>query len=133
MSKKGTVAKVALGTAAVLAVVGNKACDFAIKRPDPLKEKKPETREVYIKRAEIRQRNNRNFLDCNPEDLSLTAINGDNMRAWYLPAEKKSNSRGPEPPRYREWEMHRPEQWLHPKGVHEGSGAVKVRRKQRRR
>ena len=40
MSKKGTAAKVALGVAAVAAVAGNLACDFAIKRPDPLKEKK---------------------------------------------------------------------------------------------
>ena len=88
MSKKGLVA--ALGTAAVLAVVGNKACDVAIKRPDPLKENKPETREVYIKRAQVRERNNRNFYNCEPEDLSLKAVNGDNMRAWFLPAEKPS-------------------------------------------
>ena len=90
MSKKGTVAKVALGAAAVVAVAGNMACDLAIKRPDPLKEKEPETREVYIKRAQTRERNNRNFYNCEPEDLSLKAINGDNMRAWFLPAEKES-------------------------------------------
>ena len=91
MSKKGTVTKVALGVTAVAAVAGNLACNFAIKRPDPLKEKKPETREVYIKRAEIRERNNRNFYNCEPEDLSLKAVNGDNMRAWFLPAEKETN------------------------------------------
>ena len=90
MSKKGTAAKVALGAAAVIAVAGNLACDYAIKRPDPLKEKKPETREVYIKRAQTREKNNRNFYNCEPEDLSLKAINGDNMRAWFLPAEKES-------------------------------------------
>lgn len=90
MSKKGTVAKVVLGATAAVAVAGNMACDYVIKRPDPLKEKKPETREIYIKRASVRERNNRNFYNCDPEDISLKAFNGDNMRAWFLPAEKES-------------------------------------------
>ncbi len=88
MKKKGTVAKIALGVTAVAAVAGNLACNYAIKRPDPLAEKEPETREVYKKRAEVRQRNNRNFFNCEPEDLSLTSVNSDNMRAWFLPAKK---------------------------------------------
>ncbi len=90
MKKKGTAAKVALGVTAVAAIAGNFACDYAIKRPDPLKEKDVEMREVYRKRAEIRKRNNQNFFDCNPEDLSLMGVNGCNMRAWFLPAKKTS-------------------------------------------
>ncbi len=90
MKKKGKVAKVALGVTAAAALIGNFACDYAIKRPNPLKEKDKEMREVYIKRAEIRKRNNQNFYDCNPEDLSLMGVNGCNMRAWFLPAKKPS-------------------------------------------
>lgn len=87
--KKNTAAKIALGTAAVLAFAGNTACDFAIKRPDPLKPKKPETREAYIKRNEIRRRNNQYLYDHNPEDLTLKSVDGLTMKAWFVPAESK--------------------------------------------
>lgn len=82
-------AKVALGVAAVAAVTGNIACDYAIKRPDPHKIKKPETSEVYIKRAETRKRNNQRLYDANPEDLSLTSVDGLLMKAWFVPADSK--------------------------------------------
>lgn len=87
--KKNTAAKIALGTAAVLAFAGNTACDFAIKRPDPLKPKKLETREAYIKRNEIRRRNNQYLYDHNPEDLTLKSVDGLTMKAWFVPAESK--------------------------------------------
>ncbi len=88
--KKTTKVATALGVTAAVAALGNYACNYAIKRPDPLKDKAAETREVYIKRAQLRQRNNQNFYDCNPEDLSLTGVNGCNMKAWLLPAKKPS-------------------------------------------
>ncbi len=90
MKKTTKIATAALGVAAAVAALGNYACDYAIKRPDPLKEKEKEMREVYIKRAEIRRRNNRNFLDCEPEDVSIKGVTGLNMRAWFLPAKKPS-------------------------------------------
>ena len=87
--KKSTPVKIALGAAAVAALAGDIACDFAIKRPDPNKKKKPETREAYIKRAETRKRNNQRLYDANPEDLTLTSVDGLVMKAWFVPAESK--------------------------------------------
>lgn len=63
------------------------ACSFAINRP---KEKKPETEEIYIKRAEIRKRNNQRLYDLNPEDVTIKSFDGLNMKAWFLPAETES-------------------------------------------
>ena len=87
--KTGKLAKIAVGTAAVLAFAGNTACDFAIKRPDPNKPKKPETREAYIKRNELRRKNNQYLYDHNPEDLTLKSVDGITMKAWFVPAESK--------------------------------------------
>ncbi len=63
------------------------ACSFAINRP---KTKKPETEEIYIKRAEIRKKNNQRLYDLNPEDLTIKSVDNLNMKAWFLPAEKES-------------------------------------------
>ena len=87
--KTGKLAKIAVGTAAVLAFAGNTACDFAIKRPDPNKPKKPETREAYIKRNELRKKNNQYLYDHNPEDLTLKSVDGITMKAWFVPTESK--------------------------------------------
>lgn len=87
--KKNTFAKIALGTTAVLAFAGNTACEFALRRPDPNKPKKPETREAYIKRAELRKKNNQYLYDHNPEDLTLTSVDGLTMKAWFVPTESK--------------------------------------------
>lgn len=81
--------KVALGVTAVAALTGNIACDYAIKRPDPNKKKKPETRPMYIERAKKREINNQRLYDSNPEDLSLKSVDGLTMRAWFVPAESK--------------------------------------------
>ncbi len=88
--KKTTKVATALGVTAALAALGNCACDIAIKRPNPLKSGKAEMREVYIKRSQIRKRNNQHFYDCNPEDIDITSVNGCKMRAWFLPAKKPS-------------------------------------------
>ena len=64
------------------------ACSFAIDRPK--KEKKPETEEIYIKRAEIRRKNNQRLFDLDPEDVSTKSVDGLNMKAWFLPAEKET-------------------------------------------
>ena len=68
---------------------GAAACAFnyGIVRP---KTKKPETEEIYIIRQEIRKANNQRLYDLNPEDLTLKSIDGLNMKAWYLPAEKET-------------------------------------------
>ncbi len=84
--------KITLAVVSVLAAVFGGAaifaCDYAIKRP---KEKKPETKEVYIKRAEIRKKNNQRLYDLNPQDLRIKSVDDLNMMAWYLPAEKETN------------------------------------------
>ena len=85
--KKSTPFKIALGVAAVAAVAGDIACDYAIKRPDPNKPKEPPKSEIYIQRAEARKRNNQHLYDSNPEDLSLTSVQGLNMKAWFVPVE----------------------------------------------
>lgn len=90
MKKKNKALKVGLGVTAAAFAVADLACDFAIKRPDPTKKKKPETREMYIKRAEIRRQNNQNLYDLNPEDLTIKSVDGLDMKAWYLPAEKET-------------------------------------------
>lgn len=90
MKKRNIAATVAVGLTTVAAVAGNIACNYAIKRPDPLKPKKPETREVYIKRAETRKINNQNFYDCSPEDLEIKSVDGLAMKAWFLPTENPS-------------------------------------------
>lgn len=87
--KKSTPVKVLLGAAAVAAIAGDIACDYAIKRPDPNKPKKPEKREAYIKRAELRKLNNQHLYDSNPEDLSLKSVDGLNMKAWFVPTDSK--------------------------------------------
>lgn len=63
------------------------AFNFAIKRP---KKKKPETEEIYLIRQEIRKANNQRLYDLNPEDLTIKSVDGLNMKAWYLPAEKET-------------------------------------------
>lgn len=63
------------------------AFNYGIVRP---KSKKPETEEIYIIRQEIRKANNQRLYDLNPEDLTLKSIDGLNMKAWYLPAEKET-------------------------------------------
>lgn len=85
--KKSTPLKIALGTAAFAGLVGNIACEFAIKRPDSNKPKKPETRQVYIQRAETRKRNNQHLYDSNPEDLTIKSVQGFDMKAWFVPVE----------------------------------------------
>ena len=85
MKKKNKALTVGLGVTAAAFAVADLACDYAIKRPDPSKKKKPETREMYIKRAEIRRQNNQNLYDLNPEDLTIKSIDGLDMKAWYLP------------------------------------------------
>ena len=87
--KKHTALKAVLGTAAVAAIAGDLACDFAIKRPDPQKPKKPTTNEVYRRRTEIRKINNQRLYDSNPEDLTLTSVDGLQMKAWFVPADSK--------------------------------------------
>lgn len=87
--KKSTPFKATLGVTAAAALTGYLACEFAIKRPDPNKPKKPETREVYKKRAEIRKINNQYLYDSNPEDLSLKSVDGLTMKAWFVPADSK--------------------------------------------
>lgn len=86
-------AKIALGTALGLGVVagvaGKIACDYAIKRPDETKPKAPPKSEVYKRRAELRKRNNQYLYDSNPEDLTLTSVDGLMMKAWFVPAESK--------------------------------------------
>jgi fermentation-respiration switch protein FrsA (DUF1100 family) len=82
-------AKAALGVAAVAAAVADVACDYAIKRPNPNK-KKPETRDMYIKRNELRKINNRKFFELNPEDVAIKGITGLTMKGWFLPAEKET-------------------------------------------
>lgn len=86
--KKTTAAL--LGLTAAAAVAGNIACDYAIKRPKP-SDRKPDTEEKYIKRAELRRKNNRYLYEKNPEDICLKSVDGLNMRAWFLPAEKPSD------------------------------------------
>lgn len=81
---------VGIGLAAGICGLANYGCNFTIKRADPNKKQKPETREMYIKRAEIRKQNNQRLYDLNPEDLTLTSVNGLKMKAWYLPAETES-------------------------------------------
>jgi len=85
--KKITPIKIALGTAAVLGIAGDIACDYAIKRPDANKKTKPVISEVYKKRAELRKRNNQHLYDSNPEDLSLKSVQGLEMKAWFVPVE----------------------------------------------
>ena len=85
--KKSTPFKIALGTAAFAGLVGNIACEMAIKRPAPNKPKKPETRQVYIQRAETRKRNNQHLYDSNPEDITIKSIEGFDMKAWFVPVE----------------------------------------------
>lgn len=84
-----TAMRAVLGAAAVSAAVCDVACNYAIKRPDPSK-KKTETREIYIKRNELRKKNNRRLFSLNPEDVELRSVHGLKMKAWYLPAEKPS-------------------------------------------
>ncbi len=90
MKKKNKALTVGLGVTAAAFAVADLACDYAIKRPDPSKKNKPETREMYIKRAEIRRQNNQNLYDLNPEDLTINSVDGLDMKAWYLPAEKET-------------------------------------------
>lgn len=87
--KKTTPLKIALGLTAAIAFAGDFACDYAIKRPDPNKPKKPETRDMYIKRAEIRKKNNQYLYDHDPEDLSLKSVDGLEMKAWFVPTGSK--------------------------------------------
>lgn len=69
----------------------NKLCDRVIKRSVPSdKPEKPETREAYIERAEARRRNNDKLMGMNPENLSIKSVDGLDMRAWFVPAEKPS-------------------------------------------
>lgn len=74
--RKNKALKVGLGVTAAAFAVADFACDYAIKRPDPNKKKKPETREMYIKRAEIRKQNNQRLYDLNPEDLTIKSVDG---------------------------------------------------------
>lgn len=85
-----TVKIILIILAAVIAVLTGAAiyaCGYAINRP---KKQSPPTEEIYIKRAEIRKKNNQRLYDLNPQDLSLKSIDGLEMKAWYLPAEKES-------------------------------------------
>lgn len=69
-------------------VVGYVAFLFAIKRP---KSKAPETEERYIKREQIRKKNNDYLYSLNPEDVSIVTPDGLTLRGWYVPADKPSN------------------------------------------
>lgn len=85
-----TVKIILIVLAAVMAILTGAAiyaCGYAINRP---KKQSPPTEEIYIKRAEIRKRNNQRLYDLNPQDLSLKSIDGLEMKAWYLPAENES-------------------------------------------
>ena len=61
---------------------------FAIKRP---KSKKPETEERYIKREQIRKKNNDYLYSLNPEDVSIVTPDGLTLRGWLVTPEKPSN------------------------------------------
>lgn len=80
-----------LGLTAAAAVAGDIACDYTIKRPDPAR-KKPETKEKYIKRAEVRRKNNRRLYEKNPEDICIKSVDNLNMRAWLVQPEKPSRT-----------------------------------------
>ena len=43
--------------------------------------------DLYKKRYKIRQKNNQYLYDKNPEDLSLTDPQGNELRAWFVPKE----------------------------------------------
>lgn len=75
-------------TAAVLGCAANSICDSATKRPKTIKEP---VEAIKIKRAEWRKANNQRLYDLNPEDVSIKSVDGLNMKAWYLPAEKETN------------------------------------------
>lgn len=87
-----TTVKIMLSVlAAVMAVLSGAAvyaCGYAINRP---KKVSPPTDEVYVRRAAIRKVNNQKLYDLKPEDVSTKSIDGLNMKAWYLPAEKETN------------------------------------------
>lgn len=89
--KTGKKLGIGLGVTAGLCALANFGCNTAIRRVNPIKKKKPETREMYLKRAELRKQNNQNLYDLKPEDLTLKSVNGLTMKAWYLPAEKETN------------------------------------------
>lgn len=76
------------GVAALSAGLAQTAFSIGVKRP-----KKPQTfkEEILIKRAEWRKVNNEKFFRMNPQDISLQSVNNEQMKAWYLPAEKKTN------------------------------------------
>ncbi len=76
--------------AAVLEGAAIYACGYAINRPK--KPAPPSTDPVYIKRAETRKINNQRLYDLNPQDLSLKSVDGLEMKAWYLPAEKETRN-----------------------------------------
>ncbi len=61
---------------------------FAIKRP---KSKKPETEERYIKREQIRKKNNDYLYSLDPEDVSIVSPDGLTLRGWLVTPEKPSN------------------------------------------
>lgn len=60
---------------------------FAIVRPKKPKQYKDALR---IERQKIRNKNNQNLYDLNPEDLSLKTPDNLTLKAWYLPAERKT-------------------------------------------
>lgn len=87
--KKYTALKIGAGvTAAALIFGANYICDNATKRP---KTKKPPKKAIHIKREEWRKINNQNLYNLGPEDITIKSVDGLNMKAWYVPADKETN------------------------------------------